>query len=365
MSEINILLPFKEKFSKDIMSSVSISVKSNINESIYKKKIKIFGQYVNDPIYKKLFVGIKKPKLPFLSKNVHLAKKMCNHINENKLKAPIIEVHNRPYLVKLINKKVKNAKVILFFHNDPNEMKGAKYLKERLYLINNCSAICFVSKYIKNQFLSEINQRPKNLYVMYNGISRVNKDYVRKEKNIIFVGRLVEEKGVHLFVEAIKMLHKKYNNWNFIIIGSTYLGDNKIQSKFSSKVFSLIKSFGPNVKLTGYIPYQEVQSIIQKSEILVAPSIWEEPFGLVVAEGMMYGCAIITTKKGGIPEIIKNNGIVLNSINAKNLEKKIEFLIKDQKFRKKIQKAASINFTFTSSNSSKKLDDLRTRLIKI
>ena len=71
MTEINILLPFKEKFSKNSMSSVSISVSANVEKSVYKKNIKIFGQHVEDPIYNDLFIGIKKP---------------CKEMNEIELK---------------------------------------------------------------------------------------------------------------------------------------------------------------------------------------------------------------------------------------------------------------------------------------
>ncbi len=363
MSKINILLPFKEKFSKNLMSSISISVKANLEESVYKKQIKIFGQYVSDPLYKDLFIGIKKPIIPLFSKNINLAKKMCDEINKSKNKNPIVEIHNRPYLVKLINKKIKNYKIILFFHNDPIEMKGSKAIKERLYLINNCSAICFVSEYIKKQFLSEININPKNLNVIHNGIGEIYKAPKNKIKNIIFVGRLVKDKGVHLFLDAVKTLSTKYKSWNFIVVGSPYLGNIKTETKFSKYISLLINQLGSNVKLTGYLPYSESQSIINKSEIMVIPSIWNEPFGLVVAEGMMHGCAIITSDNGGIPEVIKNKGIVLKDINANQIASSIELLINDYALRKEFQKKASQDFPFTSKKSSKSLDDLRKKII--
>ena len=362
MSKINILLPFKEKFSSKIMSSVSISVQANIEKSTYKNEIKIYGQHTQDPLFPDKFIGIKKPWFPFKSKNIHLAKKMCDEIKNLKINDPIIEVHNRPYLVRLIKERVKDARVILFFHNDPLEMRGSKHDKERLSIVKNCSAICFVSKYLKNQYLKNINFMPKNLHILYNGVNYNLKNPVKKEKNIIFVGRLVKEKGAHLFLEAAKVLSKKYNKWKFIVVGSAYLG-SEIETDFSRKIVSLVRQLGSNVEFTGYLPHQKSQRMIEKSEILVVPSIWNEPFGLVVAEGMIHGCAIITTNKGGIPEIIQDKGIILETINTQSIVDSIELLINDQPLRKQFQKKVIDNFFFTAFNSSKYLDELRKKII--
>ena len=56
---INILLPYKEKFTKNKASSVSITVSNNLEFSKFKKNIRIFGQNVYDPMYPKNFYGVK------------------------------------------------------------------------------------------------------------------------------------------------------------------------------------------------------------------------------------------------------------------------------------------------------------------
>ena len=362
MSEINILLPFKEKFSKNMMSSVSITVDANFRESVFKNKITIYGQEVNEPLQKNNFFGIKTTKIPFVSKNLNLAKSMCNEINRLNIKCPIIEIHNRPYLLKIIKKRVKNAKIILFFHNDPLEMKGSKSIQQRQYIINNCSAICFVSNYIRNQFLINLNEYTDKLHVIYNGVNLVSKIQYEKEKLVTFVGRLVEEKGAHLFLEAVKKLHKKYKDWTFIVVGSTYLGTNS-KTKYSKKISLLVLDLGANVKFTGYLPYEKSQTLMQKSEILVVPSIWNEPFGLVVAEGMLCGCAIITSNKGAIPEVIEDKGIVLENINVKKIISSLELLINNSSLRQNFQKKAKHHFKFNAKNSARTLDELRKNIM--
>ena len=104
---INILLPHKEKFSKNKASSVSLTVANNLGFSKYKKLIRIFGHDVEDPMYKNNFIGINNSWNFLKSKNQNLAQKMCNFINKENEKFQIIEIHNRPYLVDSIYLNLK------------------------------------------------------------------------------------------------------------------------------------------------------------------------------------------------------------------------------------------------------------------
>ena len=71
--KINILLPYKEKFDENKASSVSITVKNNLFHSKYLNNIKIFGQNVENPLFKDNFIGLKYSFLSFKSKNNFLA----------------------------------------------------------------------------------------------------------------------------------------------------------------------------------------------------------------------------------------------------------------------------------------------------
>ena len=78
---------------------------------------------------------------------------------------------------------------------------------------------------------------------------------------------------------------------------------------------------------------------------------------------MSNGVAIIASKKGGIPEIVKNNGILINVINRSNLQNYLESLISDPKKRKFFQRAAWDNFSFHAKTSSNKLDGFRKKIL--
>ena len=78
------------------------------------------------------------------------------------------------------------------------------------------------------KFLIGIKKNREKVIVLFNGIQRSVEEFPLK-KQVIFVGRIVREKGVHLYLNAIKKVAKYYNDWNFLLIGSYKLGDKKNQ----------------------------------------------------------------------------------------------------------------------------------------
>ena len=232
---INILLPHKEKFSINSASSVSITVMNNFNHSKYKKLIRIFGQNVCKPLIKGNFIGIKNPTIFFKSKNKNLADEMCRIINKTQTGKKIIEIHNRPYLVNTIFKKTQNKVITLFFHNDPLSMRGSKSIIERNKILEKVDKVICVSNFVKNKFLKDIQNHHDKVTVLYNGIERQLQNFPKKKKQIVYVGRIVQEKGVHLYTKAVKQIAHKFKEWEFFIIGSHKLGD-KETSTFSNQI---------------------------------------------------------------------------------------------------------------------------------
>ena len=104
--KINILLPYKEKFDENKASSVSITVSNNMRHSKFLDDIRVFGQLTENPMFQKNFVGIKYSLLSFKSKNNYLADHLSKKLLEENNTNQVVEIHNRPHLVKRIKKKV-------------------------------------------------------------------------------------------------------------------------------------------------------------------------------------------------------------------------------------------------------------------
>ena len=360
--KINILLPYKEKFDENRASSVSITIRNNLSYSNYLNQIRVFGQNVENPLYKHNFIGLKHSIFSFKGKNEFLAHEMLKIINKDLDKKQLVEIHNRPYLVEQITKD-NEFPVSLFFHNDPQTMKGSKSIKERENILKKCEKIFCVSEFIKKKFLEGLNGNFQKVNVLYNGVERKLKKFPIKKKEILFVGRLVAEKGVDLYVEVIKGIANRFPDWNFHLIGSFRLGCDKNKSLFASNIIKNFKKIGNQTQFHGFKNQNFVQEKMKSASIIIIPSIWEEPFGLVAAEAMSNGIAIIASDIGGIPEIVKKNGILIKNINQIKLQHELENLMNNSSKIKKLQKLSWINFEHTSKNSSEKLDDYRNRIL--
>ena len=356
--KINILLPYKEKFDENKASSVSITVKNNLLHTKFLSDIRVYGQNVENPLFKNNFEGIKYSIFSLKSRNLFLAHKMLKMISKESSEKQLIEIHNRPYLIEQIAKK-SNFPITLFLHNDPQTMKGSKSVKDRQNILEKCEAVFCVSEFIKNKFLEGISIKTEKVYVLYNGVDRKIKKFPKKKKEILFVGRLVSEKGADLYVQTLRSIASTFPDWKFGLIGSFRLGEHKNTNSYAHRVIKNFKEIGSQAFFYGFKNQEFVEEKMKTASIIVIPSIWEEPFGLVAAEAMSNGISIIASKVGGMPEIIGDNGVLIENINYKKLKKNLIELLRNNSLRESYQQKAWKNFKLSSALSSKKLDDYR------
>ena len=340
--EIAILLPYKEKFNINKAGAASIWVKDYLLSSKLNFKTRVYGNLEkSDKPLLKNFKNINLDNV-FIKKNISYTEKFyieCLNNNFN-----IIEIHNRPEsLLYLIKKKVK-GKIIFIFHNNPKEMRSSKSIKDRLFIAENTDQIYFVSNWVKNKFFEGLPYSYRNnCETLYPAIKPLKK-FPKKQKIIIFSGKLNSSKGFDLFGKAVLKILDKFPKWRAVAIG------NEPREKFSFK--------HKNFKILDWIKHDKILNYYSKSSISIVPSRWLEPFGRTSMESAAYGCATITTKNGGLPETFKNS-LFLNKINANELFKLIKKLIIDNKLRFKIQKSNFSNVIHTITNKVKKIDDLK------
>jgi len=103
--KIDIILPYKEIFSRSKASSVSITIKNSMKFSQYKNEISVYGQYTENPIFKKNFIGIKTNRFLHGGNNLSIIKNYLKISKNKKGDNKIIEIHNRPYLFNFLVKK--------------------------------------------------------------------------------------------------------------------------------------------------------------------------------------------------------------------------------------------------------------------
>ena len=92
--------------------------------------------------------------------------------------------------------------------------------------------------------------------------------------------------------------------------------------------------------------------------------MWEEPFGLVAAEAMANGIAIVSSNRGALKEVVNNKGILIDNIDKNKIVDAILMLTNSKKELFKYQNLSWNNHKFTSKKSSLKLDKVRKSIFK-
>ena len=339
---IAILLPYKEKFNIDQAGAASIWVKDYLDISKLSSQTTVYG-------------NLEKKIKPLTNnyKNIDLKNKLIRkniaYTNELykehlKHKFSIIEIHNRPESLLFLLKKKITAKLIFVFHNNPKDMRGSASVKERINIAEKTDQIYFVSRWVKDKFFEGLPYKHKNnCEILYPAIKPLNR-FPKKEKLIIFCGKLNSSKGYDIFGNAVLKILDKFKDWKAIAIG------NEPREKFDFQ--------HKNFKILDWIQHKKILKYYSKASISVVPSRWLEPFGRTAMESAAYGCATITSKNGGLPETFDNE-LFLERISSDEIYRLIYKLIKNKKLQKIIQKRNFLNVKHKINKKVKQLDDLK------
>ncbi|HWA33620.1 MAG TPA: glycosyltransferase family 4 protein, partial [Cyclobacteriaceae bacterium] len=119
---------------------------------------------------------------------------------------------------------------------------------------------------------------------------------IEREFDLLFVGRLVSDKGCDLLINALSILKKEYQ----IRPSLTVIGDGPERGALENLVRS--EDVVQQVRFAGKLAGEDLVQQINQHRILVVPSTWEEPFGIVALEGLACGCKVIIADSGGLPE---------------------------------------------------------------
>lgn len=148
----------------------------------------------------------------------------------------------------------------------------------------------------------------------------------------IYIGRLEYRKGVHLLIEAYRMVCKTHNPPELWLIGRGY-GDMPDGKPYEQHIKDLISEFNPEhkIRLIEGVGQSEIPDYLQTSSVAFFPSLWENhPYSCL--EAMAAGTAVCCPDCGGFPEIIENgkNGILFKCNDTSSLAEKMRWFLKNK-----------------------------------
>lgn len=156
--------------------------------------------------------------------------------------------------------------------------------------------------------------------------------------HLVHVGRLVDHKGTHVAIRALARLDEDHGLHDVCldIIGTGDLA-------YIESLKQLVQELGlvDRVAFVGFIPHAEVLDRFKQYTAVLVNSLWEEPLAGTIAEGMARGLPVVTTDRGGNPEIIDDgkNGLLVPPGDPGALADAVQRLITDASYAKEVRLA--------------------------
>ncbi len=304
--------------------TVDLSIITTVNNESLEKSRTHYPQTTIIPILIKVF--IKKLDSYLSSRNIlqklYVIKFVSDHLK--KVDYDAIVLQNSGYLLKIFKNNFLldkyEGKIFYHLHNDvPTNIDVG--------VLNKCKLL-LISKYLQCKLVEIAGDSIlKNCVVVKNGIdisrfsnviSIEDRLKIREKwhvstntKVILFVGRITPEKGINELINAVSSC--KDDDVKLIIVGSVNFGA-KGKSKFENDIMEKCRNLGDLVLFTGYVHNSFLYKYYKSADIIILPSIWNEPAGLTMLEALACGMPLITTNAGGIPEYVDERyAILLNN----------------------------------------------------
>ena len=209
-----------------------------------------------------------------------------------------------------------------------------RYINDTEWMLTyESSEVIVNSKFMKNDLQRLFGLPYEKINVVANGInsttySGIERDYefrrqyaLDNEKIILFMGRLVYEKGVQHLISAMPKILDNYHDAKLIIAGK-----GGMIEELKSQVEAL--GLGQKVYFTGYLNAKQVSKMYKCADVSVFPSTYE-PFGIVALEAMLAGVPAVVSDVGGLNEIVEHgvNGMKSYAGNPNSLADSILSLL--------------------------------------
>ena len=265
-------------------------------------------------------------------------------------------IHAHDWLVAYAAKTLKNSfniPIVATIHatesgrNSGIHDETQRYINDTEWMLTyEASEVIVNSNYMKNELqrlfglpYEKINVVPNGVNLnLFNGVER---DYnfrrrfaMDNEKIILFMGRLVYEKGIQHLIAAMPKILNGYHDSKLIICGKGGMLD---ELKAEANALGL----GQKVYFAGYMNGKDVQRMYKAADIAVFPSTYE-PFGIVALEAMLSENPVVVSDVGGLNEIVQHreNGMKSYAGNPNSIADSILELLYDHKLCADITKKA-------------------------
>lgn len=263
----------------------------------------------------------------------------------------IIQVENRPAFVPAVRRALPGAMIVLSLHSvtymNPSLLPPRSL--ERAF--SACNAVVTNSDFLKREVQKLLPKNADKIYRIHLGVdthsfrpvdeSNKTRSQLREKLNlggcptVLFVGRLIPQKGLHVLMKAMEQVRKEIPDAVLVVVGSSFYGRN-LNTPYVRHIKKYASLLEDSVRFVPFVSPQKIQDYYHVGDVFVTPSVGKEAFGLVNVEAMASGLPVVAHNVGGIREVVehgKTGYLVPAEPSGQPLADKITELLTDDKKR--------------------------------
>lgn len=252
-------------------------------------------------------------------------------------------IHNRPEFAAALAPVIheRSARLVLHLHNS-----HLVQWSERITRSFEADRYVFVSRFLQDEALEKFPDL-QNTVVLNNGADQhlfrpKTKEHCAAEVPIVlFASRLVPDKGLHIFLDAMRQLKRQGTELQGIVVGGVGFGE----SKPSAYLREAQAGAPANVRFEPYCAGEALANRFRAADIFCLPACWNDPFPMVVLEAMATALPVVATKSGGIPDqLADGGGLLVERRSVDELAKALGRLAGDRELREELGRQALESF---------------------
>jgi glycosyltransferase involved in cell wall biosynthesis len=261
----------------------------------------VFGGRQDGPVFSGVrFRAVEPGILSLGNSNLRYAAAVAKVLRQ--LRPDLVEVHNRPEIALALAGALPASRVTLILNNDPQGMRDAVTPAQRADMLRRLALVLTSSAYLRGRLLDGVTAPLRQPAVLLNCLDLAELPAAcGRERLILFAGRVVADKGPDAFVAACAAALPHLPGWEAEMVGADRFRFDSPDTGFVQTIRAAAEAAG--VRMLGYRDHPDVLRAMARAAIVVVPSRWAEPFGLVALEAMASGAALICSPRGGLPEV--------------------------------------------------------------